>query len=150
MEAEPAHGELELTVSAPVFGETLGSAVAMSGETIVASALDPYGDGDHPGAVYVLTPDEAGRYNARKLTLPATPGVEPRTEPPFEDFGGDVAISGSTVVVGVPFKSVDVDYGGAVQVFTLIADGGFFSRRIAPSTPVAGARFGLRSPSATM
>jgi hypothetical protein len=96
----------KLTASEPIAGDGLGGTVAMSGDTIVASA----GASLPQGGAYVFVEPPggwAGEVNeAAKLT--------PSDWIAFDDFGSDVAINGETIVIGARFADVDqVDQGSA-------------------------------------
>jgi hypothetical protein len=95
-----------LAASEPIQDDGLGGAVAMSEDTIVASA----GAGLPQGGAYVFVEPPngwAGEVNeAAKLT--------PSDWIAFDAFGSDVAINGDTIVVGARFADVDqVDQGSA-------------------------------------
>ena len=111
------HSVAKLTASDGVPGDSLGSSVAVSGDTIVGGApgatLTPYGN---EGAVYVFARPAKGwsgsRHQTRKLTVP---GAGENAQ-----LGYSVAISGRSLVAGAPGP---VCYGfGAVYVFTTATD----------------------------
>jgi hypothetical protein len=80
-----------LTASDGVAGDHLGSAVALSGDTVVIGAPDA-------GAAYVFA-RHGGRWEQQAKLLPSA------TSP---SFGASVAISGNTIAVGTPAQSVEV------------------------------------------
>jgi hypothetical protein len=80
----------ELKGSDTVAGDYFGYSVAISGTTVVATA---YGyDSAHTGAAYVFTKTATGWKQAAELKGSDTAAGD--------DFGGSVAISGTTAVVG--------------------------------------------------
>jgi hypothetical protein len=95
--------QAELTAKPAAAGELFGDSVAVSGSTLVVSASVKNSD---TGAVYVFV-RSGGRWSqqAGLTAKPASAG---------EHFGGCVALSGSTLVVGAPYKNSDT---GAVYVF---------------------------------
>lgn len=79
-----------------VGGDLFGSAVAVSGDTLVAGA--PYEDdwGDFAGAAYVLARNEDGANNWGQVTRLLIASTD------HGELGSAVDISGDTLVVGVP------------------------------------------------
>jgi len=87
----------KLTAPDGAAGELFGASVAISGDTVVVGA---YGD-DSKGAAYVFARNQDGADQwgqVKKLT--ASDGTA------FDGFGGSVAISGDTVVVGADWAAV--------------------------------------------
>lgn len=116
----------ELTASDGWYGDKLGFAVAVSGNTIVAGAPDHAVNGNYEeGAAYVFTMPASGWANATQtaeLTVPK--GFV------HQRFGSAVAISGNTIVAGAPFDAIDDGkrdethtYQGAAYVFTMPVSG---------------------------
>jgi hypothetical protein len=110
-----ASGSTELVSSAPVAG-LQGHAVAIDGTTVVAGANTANGGGE--GAAYVFVPPPGGW----STTTPNPPNATLMSNDPGPDdqLGWSVAISGSTVVAGVPGAN---DSQGAVDVFQEPAGG---------------------------
>jgi FG-GAP repeat len=94
LHVDPLVQVAELTASDPNFGDALGSAVAVSGDTIVVGA--PWHNG--LGAVYVFVKHGFLGWLSAKQTaeLTASDGVGD------DELGYSVAIDGDTVVAGAP------------------------------------------------
>jgi len=100
----------ELTASDGSPDDRLGSAVAVSGSTLVLGAPD-----HGAGAVYVFTLPASGGWADATQTAELT--VSDGT--PDDCFGCSVAISGQTIVVGAPGRTIDGNAGqGSVYVYT--------------------------------
>jgi hypothetical protein len=108
-----------------------GWSVAISGSTAVVGAPHCLHTGC-PGAAYVFV--NSGGIWSQQAKLTASDGVN------GDDFGRHIAISGSTVVVGVPAKDQAV---GAVYVF--VRSGGIWSQQaeLAASDGASGDGFGI-------
>jgi FG-GAP repeat len=96
--------QAELTASDGAAGDQFGNAVAISGSTAVIGA--PYNNGA-TGAAYVFT--RSGTTWTQQAKLTASDHAD------SDLFGIAVAISGSTAVVGAPFRHAQT---GAAYVFT--------------------------------
>jgi hypothetical protein len=94
------HQTAELVGSDTTPGDTFGSAVAVSGDTVVAGA-DGYGL--DAGRAYVFTRSASGWHQTAELV-----GSDTGT------FGSSAAVTGSTVVIGAPSYASDT---GGVCVF---------------------------------
>jgi archaellin len=118
----------ELTGSDTVAGDGFGSAVAVSGDTVVVGA--PYRDSD-AGAAYVFT--GAGGHWTQRAELTGSDTVA------GDGFGSAVAVYGDTVAVGAPGRNGDA---GAAYVFT--GAGGHWTQRaeLTGSDTVAEDTFG--------
>ncbi|MEX2124868.1 MAG: FG-GAP repeat protein [Woeseia sp.] len=91
-------------------GNAFGDPVAFSGDTVVIGAPQDGDFGEFSGAAYVFT--RLGTTWTQQAKLTASDAAE------FDEFGGSVAISGDTVVIGAPR---DDDAGmdiGSAYVFT--------------------------------
>jgi len=103
--------EQKLTASdgAPV--DFFGSSVAISGSTIVVGATnDDFGGRVDPGSAYVFNRQEGSWAEEQKLTASDLASSH--------FFGWSVAVSGSTIVVGVPFERMGGDNTpGSAYVF---------------------------------
>jgi hypothetical protein len=104
----------KLTASDGVAGDSFGSSVSISGNTVVVGAPSaPYDSIAHangPGAAYVFTePGSAWANMTQTAKLTASDGAAGNL------FGSSVSISGSTVVVGAPGT---FSVPGSAYVFT--------------------------------
>jgi len=105
----------ELTASDGAEEDGLGSAVAVSGNTIVAGAPShEVGANEKQGAVYVFTMPAAGWANATESAeLTASDGAEE------DELGYSVAVSGNTIVAGAPMHMIGANgQQGAAYVST--------------------------------
>ena len=92
-------------------GDFFGESVAISGGTIVVGSSS-YGN-NAAGLAYVFTTGSAGWTQAAVLNPPSN-GSGPQEG---DGFGDSVAISGSTIVVGVPWLQGGETANGGVAVF---------------------------------
>ena len=107
-----------LTASDRVAGDFFGTAVALSGDTVVIGATGDDDKGSGSGSVYVFTKPDDGwddwdpttDNEAAKLT--ASDGAND------DNFGRSVAVSGDTVVVGALYDDDKGDDSGSTYVFT--------------------------------
>ncbi len=102
----------KLTANDGATFDNFGVSVALSGDTVVVGAVgDDIGGNVDQGSAYVFTRGGTAWMPQQKLT--ANDGAV------FDDFGGSVAISGDTVVVGAAGDDIggNVDQGSA-YVFT--------------------------------
>jgi hypothetical protein len=99
----------ELTATDGAAGNQFGTAVAISGNTIVAGApYETINGNAYQGAAYVYVKPANGWSNlAQVAKLTASDNSQL--------FGAAVAISGDTIVVGAPWSN---NFGGTVYVFT--------------------------------
>lgn len=92
------------------FIDFFGSAVALSGDTVVVGAYgDDIGSNVEQGSAYVFTRNGATWTQRHKLV--ASAGAA------HDDFGAHVAVSGDTVVVGASTDLFERDAPGAAYVF---------------------------------
>lgn len=103
----------ELTAADGASGE-LGASLAINGDTIVVGAPDSYGGFGTSGTTYVYV-QPAGGWSSMEPTAQLL-----KTE--YEEYGGSVAISGDTIVVGAPL-SLSSGSPGAAFVFVKPAGG---------------------------
>jgi len=109
----------ELTASDGAPGDTFGSSVSISGNTVVVGAPN---SNNFRGAAYVFEKPERGwETMTQTAKLTASDG-------PYAKFGSSVAISGNTIVVGAPCQPVfgrskSNDFKGAAYVFVKPASG---------------------------
>jgi hypothetical protein len=94
----------ELTASDTAVGDFYGVSVALSGDTAIVGAL---GKVAYTGAAYVFLRSGSSWIQQQKLT--ASDGA------PDDSFGGSVALSGDTAIVGARGKASNT---GAAYVFT--------------------------------
>jgi FG-GAP repeat protein/List-Bact-rpt repeat protein len=113
----------ELTASDGASGEQFGSAVAISGGTIVAGAFNhKVGANNGQGAAYVFTMPTAGPWVNATQTAELTAGDGASGD----HLGSGVAASGATVVAGAPNHRVGLnDNQGAAYVFVMPSMGGW-------------------------
>jgi hypothetical protein len=105
----------KLTASDGVAGDGLGTAVAISGNTILAGAPDEDGRSSvDPGAAYVFVEPTAGwQTMTQTAKLTASDGTT------HSAFGSAIALSGSTLALGAPGITPDGHYAqGAVYEYT--------------------------------
>ena len=108
----------------PAANDVFGGSVAMSGSTVAVGACGDDTGGSNAGSVYVF--DAITGSLLRTLGNPAPSSGEP--------FGGSVAISGDTVVVGVPDHGIGAYYhAGSAYVFN--ATSGTVLRTLDNPTP---------------
>jgi len=123
----------KLTASDGAEDDFFGSAVAIDGGISIAGAWhDDIGANINQGSVYIF---DCGRSAQQQLT--ATDGAA------FDRFGSAVAVSGDSVVVGVPSK---IEPGGASQgaayVFVRSGAGWIQQAKLKADPPRNGAEFG--------
>src|SRR4051794_20369345 len=116
-----ARATAELTATDGTSGDSLGASVAVSGDTVVAGALQaPNGNLSSVGAAYVFV-KPSGAWTDRTQTAKLTPS-DPSG---FDAFAGTTAISGGRILVGAPGHKVgDVETQGAAYVYAE-PDGGW-------------------------
>jgi hypothetical protein len=110
---------VKLTAPSGVSYETLGTAVASDGTTIVAGAANDADPGNTPSSAYVFAEPNSGWSN----TTPPLARLTPTEPERAEHFGGSVGISGSTVVVGAEFAPTEKPDYGATYVYDEPAGG---------------------------
>ncbi len=99
----------KLTANDGARQDLFGNAVALSGNTLVATANDANPNGQiFQGAAYVFTLTNGTWVQTQKLT--GSDGVA------FDHFGGSVALQNSTLLIGAPDKAGST---GKVYVFAL-------------------------------
>jgi hypothetical protein len=87
----------------PTVDQSFGDSVAISNHTVVVGSYSLH---SQPGWVYLYVDTGSGWPTAPSVTL-TDPG------PAFDYFGGSLAVSGSTIIVG----AYDDDVGGAAFVY---------------------------------
>jgi hypothetical protein len=120
---DPWIQQAELTASDGVAVDWFGNSVAVDGSTVVVGAPDhPWSSlsGTGPGAVYVFV--ESGGTWSQQAELTASDGAA------HDFFGGSVALSSGTAVVGAPGRTVGSNVSqGAAYVF--VQSGGTWSQQ---------------------
>ena len=143
-----------LTASNGAARDTFGGSVAVSGDTIVASAPErKVGTHIQQGEAYVFVRPKSGWAGARTqaATLTESDGA---AEDLFGDFIGSVAVSGDTIVIGSPSRTFgeNLDQGEAyvfvrpksgwagarTQAATLTASNGAFGDYFGSSVAMSG------------
>jgi hypothetical protein len=110
-------------------GDFFGTSVAISADTVVVGAERANGE---QGSAYVFTRSGTAWSQQKKLT--AAVSTDPQ-----KCFGGSVALSGETAVVGAEYEDIGVNFNqGSAYVF-------LFSDLAAPGKPVAKSPKGLIS-----
>ncbi len=126
----------KLTASDGAAEDWFGSAVALSGDTIVVGA--PYhkaGTNMPQGAAYVFTRSGGDWSLQQKLLAPDRAAGD--------EFGGAVALSGGTVVVGAQFDDIDAKADqGSASVFVRSNGVWSFQQKLTASDGEATDRFG--------
>jgi len=128
----------ELTAKGGKAKEFFGYSVAVSGNTIVAGAGEhEVGKNPGQGAAYVFVMPSSGWVNATQTAeLTAEKGEA------NEFFGGSVAISGNTIVVGAQDRKVaNRANQGAAYVFVMPASGWANANQAAELTASGGSAF---------
>ncbi len=132
--ADPLDQTAKLTASDGAAFDQLGSAVAISGDTMVVGAPDAtVGANARQGAAYVFVKPADGTWTdavqTAKLTAPDGAASD--------FFGWSVAIDGRTIVVGAVIKNTSPSQGAA-YVFTEPNGGWVDSSQAAELTPSTG------------
>jgi FG-GAP repeat protein len=126
----------KLLLPEPRFGDGFGAAVAISGNSIVVTAS---GDGDDnflPGTASVFTRDQNGVWSFQQKV---------RASDQIRDqmYGGSVAISGDTVLVGSEYLQPNHGTGiGAVYVYERVGTVWTETKKLTSSTWRGGYEFG--------
>ena len=124
--------EAKLVASDPAADDLFGTSVAISGETVVVGAWNDDGAaGANQGSAYVFVSSGLAWIQQAKL--------EASDAAAGDIFGGSVAISGETIVVGASFD--DGDEGSA---YVFARSGGVWSQqqKLEASDAAAGDQFG--------
>ncbi|MCY2990027.1 MAG: hypothetical protein NTY19_19460 [Planctomycetota bacterium] len=129
---DAATGRLLRTLNnpAPQAGDSFGRSVAVSGSTIVVGAYEADVGATGAGAAYVFDVTSGNLLHALNNPTPTA----------SDNFGGSVAVSESTIVVGAPNDHTGETDIGAVYVFD-VATGNLLRTLINP-TPTASDDFG--------
>jgi hypothetical protein len=126
--------EVKLTARGAGLGDQFGSAVAISEATIVVGAPRDDGGGNNAGAAYMFHLDGTRWRQMAKLTASdAAAG---------DRFGYAVAVSGASVVVGVPTADGVESNSGAVYTFRQAGTGWRQTAKLTANDASAGDLFG--------
>ncbi|MBI5765079.1 MAG: FG-GAP repeat protein [Planctomycetes bacterium] len=126
----------KLTASDGALSDQFGSAVAISGNTVVVGArLDDTPAGADAGSVYVFV--RSGTVWSQQAKLTASDAVA------TDRFGGAVAIDLDTIAVGVSLADAGGVDAGAVYVFTRSGTVWTQQAKITPADPLGGSFFGI-------
>jgi len=122
----------KLTAGDGVEGDQFGWSVAVSGSTIVVGSIDDaIGGNSFQGSAYVFNRQGTGWVETQKLT--ASDGAAE------DSFGWSVAVSGSTIVVGVPFDSIGgISDPGSAYVFNRQGGSWVETQKLTASDGTAG------------
>jgi hypothetical protein len=126
--------ETKLTAPETEPGDAFGEAVAMWGDTIVVGAPGDDDNGDSSGSVYRFAADRFGVFHA--IELAASDGAA------GDLFGGSVAISGTTIVVGASGDDGPGDQSGSAYVFSAVRSGGYRQTKLTASDGAPSNGFG--------
>jgi len=131
--SEQAH----LTDSDGEADDYFGGSVALSGDTaLVGAADDDVGANADQGSAYVFT--RSGTTWSLQQKLTASDGAA------YDYFGGSVALSGDTALVGAYYDAVGAnDTQGSAYVFTRSGTTWSLQQKLTASDGAAGDRFGL-------
>jgi hypothetical protein len=131
--------DFTLTASDGANGDAFGVSVAIDGNTVVVGSI--YGD-QSEGVAYVFIKPTSGWTGMTQTAELTASDAQPE-----DFFGGSVAISGNTIVVGARGATVNGNaYQGAAYVFVMPAKGWTNTTQTAKLTAsdgASGANFGL-------
>jgi FG-GAP repeat len=109
----------KLTARQSLWGDRFGTAVAVSGDTIVVGAHKHNTRGlTDQGAAYVFTKPSNNWMDMTPVAL-----LFSGDGAVGDNFGSTLAISGDTIVVGAPYHDISGDYKGAAYIFAKPAGG---------------------------
>ena len=130
---DAASGDLVVALEnpTPAAGDLFGYAVAVSGSTVVVSALWDDTGASNAGSAYV--------FDAATGALVAT--LNNPTPADGDELGNSVGVSGNTVVVGSRWDDTGAADAGSAYVFD--ADTGALRFTLNNPTPVTGDQFGI-------
>lgn len=125
-----------LTASDAAQGDLFGTQVAVSGSTLVATAMHAdHGGLQNPGAAYVFERIDGEWMETVKL-IASDPGNQSK-------FGQAAAIDGDTIVIGAEEHTHEAgDLAGAAYIFERTEDGWEQTARLIAPDASASARFG--------
>jgi hypothetical protein len=126
--------ETKLTAPDAESDDNFGEAVATWGDTIVVGSPGDDDNGDSSGSVYRFAADRFGVFHA--IELAASDGAA------GDLFGGSVAISGTTIVVGASGDDGPGDQSGSAYVFSAVRSGGYRQTKLTASDGAPSNGFG--------
>ncbi|MCG3163162.1 MAG: hypothetical protein JMDDDDMK_04545 [Acidobacteria bacterium] len=124
----------KLTASDAAAGDLFGSALAISGETIVIGAQFDADAGSDSGSAYVFV--RTGTVWSEQQKLTASDAAA------FDHFGYSVRISGETIVIGSPGDNVAGGNSGSAYVFVRTGTVWSEQQKLTASDAAAGDVFG--------
>jgi len=122
----------KLTASDGAAGDLFGSAVAISGDTVIVGAA---GDATYQGSAYVFT--QSGGIWTEQQKLTATGGAA------FDLFGGSVAVYGDTAIAGAYGDDVGASDQGSAFVFERTGSTWTQTQQLTASDAAASDGFGF-------
>lgn len=128
---------IQRRLDAGVAGNSVGSAVAMSGTlAVIGAPLTNVGNNGMPGAAYVFSHADGRWSDIQELVPPdGTSG---------ERFGTSVAIDGATILIGAPEQQVGSHIGqGSAYLYTESGGTWSFAQEITSSDGEPGDTFGF-------
>lgn len=114
--------------------DQFGGVVSIDGDTIVVSSVHDDDNGEDAGAAYVFV-GQGGTWiqQAKLLAADGEAG---------DSFGGQVAISGDTIIAGAQGDDDNGDGAGAAYVFVRQGTTWTLEAKLISPSPIAGQRFG--------
>jgi hypothetical protein len=128
--------QAKLIASDFAVGDNFGNQVDIDGDTIiVGSNFDDINSNVNQGSAYIFT--KTGESWTQQARLTANDGVA------SDFFGGDVAVSGDTAVVGVPRDDAPIFDQGSAYIF--VRQNGIWSQqaKLIMPNPASGVNFGF-------
>jgi hypothetical protein len=135
LRVDPFVQAAKLTASDGAAGDSLGTAVAISGDTIAVGTWNAtVGNNARQGAVYVFVKPNGGWASGHEVAkLTASDGAA------FDNLGWSVAISGDTILAGAPGAAIGANtQQGAAYVFVKPNGGWASEHQAAKLTHAAG------------
>ncbi len=127
--------ETKLTAGDAAAGDKFGGSVALHNGTLVVGAVGKADAGSLSGAAYIYRRDAAGVIVETKVTA--------GDDAMFDQFGHSVAISGTMIVVGAPFKDDGGTSSGAAYIYEPDGAGNLTEQALTASDAVAFGQFGF-------
>jgi hypothetical protein len=126
--------QARLAPAASATDDLVGTSVALQGDTLVFGAANDSSSASHSGAAYVFT-RAAGTW---------TEGPKLKSLKPVADgsFGSAISIDATTLVIGAPYDSSDVDSAGSADVFVLRDGKWVEQQQLRPTLPSDHGVFG--------